>query len=87
MDSELEKEIAWLKRELDLVPVSRRRMMGRTVLASYERDLYKSICERSLPGVVSDVDAAVRWFAQRRGLEYALEKTVNYERGTDDSRG
>lgn len=33
-----EKELAFLKHELSLVNVSRRRMMQRTVLACFERD-------------------------------------------------
>ena len=35
---DLQRELAWLKHEVSFIPVSRRRMMQRTVLACFERD-------------------------------------------------
>lgn len=35
---ELRKKLAWAEYELSLIPVSRRRMMQRTVAACFERD-------------------------------------------------
>lgn len=74
--NELEKEITWLKHELALVPVSRKRMMGRTVLASYERDMYRELCRQLAPDKAKQIEAQVYEFAYRNKLMYVLEKQV-----------
>jgi hypothetical protein len=70
----LETENKLLRQQLDLVPASRRRMMGRTVLHSYERDLYKALCEKVAPERVTGIKELVRRFAQANDLLYVLDK-------------
>lgn len=72
---ELEKEIAWMKFEKSLLPSSRRRMMQRTVLASYERDLYKALCIEIAPERVAEVDLIISAYAEANGLVYVLAKS------------
>jgi hypothetical protein len=64
----LETENKLLRQQLDLVPASRRRMMGRTILHSYERDLYKTLCEKVAPEQVTGIKELVRKFAQANDL-------------------
>ena len=72
----LETENKLLRQQLDLVPASRRRMMGRTILHSYERDLYKALCEKVAPEQVTGIKKLVRKFAQANDLLYVLDKTL-----------
>ncbi|NBS70905.1 hypothetical protein EBT31_18665 [bacterium] len=73
---QLEQEVAWLRHELSLVPASRRRMMGRTVLASFERDQYKQLCEQVAPHEVAQIQKTVEQYARLNGLGYVLDKQL-----------
>lgn len=75
MDS-IETENKLLRQQLDLVPVSRRRMMGRTILHSYERDLYRALCIEVAPEKVTGIEQLVHKFAQANNLLYVLDKTL-----------